>query len=128
MRARSMTCSLHWSRVALGTDDGQAQRHGEIENFRHGQVAVERAELRQVADGEGKLLPQRFHRMPGQQNAARGDRLDAGQGAQQRAFAAARRADDGEERALRHGEGNIAQQRLVIVALADHHARGSRRK
>ena len=56
MRARSMTCSLHWSRVAFGTEVGQAQRHGEIEDFRDGEVAVKSAELRKIADGEGQAV------------------------------------------------------------------------
>ena len=81
---------------------------------------MKRAKLRQVADGEGKLVAQRFHRMPRQQDAPGRDRLDAGERLEQRALAAARCADDRNESALGHGEGNIAQQRLVVVALADH--------
>ncbi len=81
---------------------------------------MKRAELRQIADGEGKLMAQRFHRMPRQQDAAVRDRCDAGEHLEQRALAAAGRADDGNECALRNGERDIAQQRLVVVALADH--------
>ncbi len=115
--AREVNDVLH-PLIACGPRDGrgQAQRHSVSEDFRHGEIAVKRAELRQVADGEGKLVAQRLDRIAGEQDAARRDRRDAGERLEQRALAAAGRADDGDERALRHGEGNIAQERLMVVA------------
>ncbi len=104
-----------------GHGTGQAQRHGEIEDFRHGQVLVERPHFGQIADGERQLVPQRFHGMPRQQDAPLGDRLNAGQRSDQDAFARAGLANDGEKRSLRDGDGNIAKDRLAIVTAAHHH-------